>query len=119
VTNTKGFPGSDAAGRRRVSAVAADRVLATGDRDRRGDSGAPDRHRRGGDRREEIDARLVDEGERCRAGIASDRWSLVAFANNVFDEDYLQEVIPAPEFGGSFIHPGTERRVGVEATLKF
>ena len=39
--------------------------------------------------------------------------------NNAFDEQYLQEVIPAPEFGGSFIHPGTERRVGVEATLKF
>ncbi|MDH4021657.1 MAG: TonB-dependent receptor [Gammaproteobacteria bacterium] len=54
-----------------------------------------------------------------RAGIATDRWSLVAFANNAFDEDFLQEVIPAPEFGGSFIHPGTERRIGVEATLKF
>jgi iron complex outermembrane receptor protein len=54
-----------------------------------------------------------------RAGISTDRWSLVAFANNAFDEDFLQEVIPAPEFGGSFIHPGTERRVGVEATLKF
>ena len=35
------------------------------------------------------------------------------------DEDYLEEVIPAPEFGGTFNHPGTERRVGVEATLKF
>jgi len=54
-----------------------------------------------------------------RAGIAGDRWSLVGFVNNAFDEEYLQEVIPAPEFGGSFIHPGTERRVGVEATLKF
>jgi iron complex outermembrane receptor protein len=54
-----------------------------------------------------------------RAGISSDHWSLVGFVNNAFDEQYLQEVIPAPEFGGSFIHPGTERRVGVEATLKF
>ena len=54
-----------------------------------------------------------------RAGVSSDRWSLVGFIKNAFDEQYLQEVIPAPEFGGSFIHPGTERRVGVEATLKF
>jgi iron complex outermembrane receptor protein len=54
-----------------------------------------------------------------RAGISADRWSLVGFIKNAFGEDYLEEVIPAPEFGGSFIHPGTERRVGVEATLKF
>lgn len=54
-----------------------------------------------------------------RAGISGDRWSLVGFMKNALGEDYLEEVIPAPEFGGSFIHPGTERRVGVEATLKF
>lgn len=54
-----------------------------------------------------------------RAGIAGDRWSLVGFIKNALGEEYLEEVIPAPEFGGSFIHPGTERRLGVEATLKF
>ena len=54
-----------------------------------------------------------------RAGVSADRWSLVGFIDNAMDESYLQEVIPAPEFGGSFIHPGSERRVGVEATLKF
>lgn len=54
-----------------------------------------------------------------RAGISGDNWSLVGFANNAFNETYLEEVIPAPEFGGSFIHPGTERRLGIEATLKF
>jgi len=54
-----------------------------------------------------------------RAGISADQWSLVGFIDNAFDEQFLQEVIPAPEFGGSFIHPGTERRMGVEATLKF
>ena len=31
----------------------------------------------------------------------------------------LQEVIPAPEFGGSFIHAGTEDRFGLEATYSF
>jgi len=54
-----------------------------------------------------------------RAGVSADRWSLVGFMTNLFDEQYLEEVIPAPEFGGSFNHPGTERRIGVEATLKF
>ncbi len=54
-----------------------------------------------------------------RAGIAGDHWSLVGFIKNAMNENYLEEIIPAPEFGGSFIHPGTERRLGVEATLKF
>ena len=54
-----------------------------------------------------------------RAGFSTDSLSVVAFIKNALDESYLEEVIPAPEFGGSFIHPGTERRVGVEATLKF
>ena len=54
-----------------------------------------------------------------RAGISGDRWSLVGFVKNALDEKYIEEAIPAPEFGGSFISPGTERRVGVEATLKF
>jgi iron complex outermembrane receptor protein len=54
-----------------------------------------------------------------RAGISGDSWSVVGFIRNALGEDYLEEVIPAPEFGGSFIHPGTERRIGVEATLKF
>lgn len=54
-----------------------------------------------------------------RGGVAGDRWSVVGFVKNALGEQYLEEVIPAPEFGGSFIHPGTERRFGVEATLKF
>ena len=54
-----------------------------------------------------------------RAGVSGDHWSLVGFIDNALDKQWLQEVIPAPEFGGTFDHPGTERRVGVEATLKF
>jgi iron complex outermembrane receptor protein len=54
-----------------------------------------------------------------RAGFSTDSLSIVAFIKNALDESYLEEVIPAPEFGGSFIHPGTERRIGLEATLKF
>ena len=54
-----------------------------------------------------------------RAGLQSDSWSLMAFAQNVTDERFLEEVIPAPEFGGSFLAPGTKRRFGVEATVRF
>lgn len=54
-----------------------------------------------------------------RGGISTDRWSLVGFVDNALDKQWLMEVIPAPEFGGTFDHPGSERRVGVEATLKF
>ena len=54
-----------------------------------------------------------------RSGVAGDDWSLVAFINNALDESYLEEVIPAVEFGGSFIHPGAERRMGVELTFQF
>lgn len=54
-----------------------------------------------------------------RAGIQGDHWSLMAFASNLTNENYLEEVIPAPEFGGSFLAPGTRRRFGVEAAYKF
>ena len=54
-----------------------------------------------------------------RAGIQTDTWSLTAFAQNLTDEDILEEVIPAPEFGGSFLAPGAQRRFGVEASYKF
>jgi iron complex outermembrane receptor protein len=54
-----------------------------------------------------------------RIGVASEHWSLTAFATNVSDEEYLEEVIVAPEFGGSFIHPGSLRRIGVEIGYRF
>lgn len=54
-----------------------------------------------------------------RLGLQTERWSLTAFAQNVGDENYLEEVIPAPEFGGSFLAPGAQRRFGVEAAVKF
>ncbi len=54
-----------------------------------------------------------------RAGIQTSRFSIAAFANNMLDRRYLAEVIPAIEFGGSFISPGARRVVGVEASAKF
>ncbi|MCZ6826668.1 MAG: TonB-dependent receptor [Gammaproteobacteria bacterium] len=54
-----------------------------------------------------------------RLGIRSGNWTVAAVGNNITDENFLEEVIVAPEFGGSFIHPGTESRWGVEFTYSF
>ncbi len=54
-----------------------------------------------------------------RASIEAEQWTLTGFIKNATDEDYLEEVIPAPEFGGSFIYPGSQMRSGVELAVKF
>ncbi|MEM7349206.1 MAG: TonB-dependent receptor, partial [Acidobacteriota bacterium] len=54
-----------------------------------------------------------------RLGATTAKWGITLFANNLGDEEYLEEVITAPEFGGSFIHPGALRRVGVELAYRF
>ncbi len=55
----------------------------------------------------------------ARIGFGSDNWSVVAFGRNIGDKKWLQEVIPAPEFGGSFVQPGTLSRYGIEMTYQF
>ncbi len=54
-----------------------------------------------------------------RLGLEGERWRVVAFAQNVTDEEYLAEVITAPEFGGSFVHPGAPRTAGLEFGYRF
>ena len=54
-----------------------------------------------------------------RAALEADRYSIAVFANNATDKKYLAEVIPAVEFGGSFISPGARRMIGVELGAKF
>ena len=54
-----------------------------------------------------------------RVGIEGDTWSLTAYAENLLNEKYLNEVITAVEFGGSFISPGGRQRFGVEVGYKF
>ncbi len=54
-----------------------------------------------------------------RAGISGEHWSIIAWSQNLTDEDYLEEVIPAPEFGGSFIHDSAGRISGVDVTYRF
>jgi iron complex outermembrane receptor protein len=54
-----------------------------------------------------------------RIGVETDSWSVIAYAENLFNEKYLNEVITAVEFGGSFISPGGRQRFGVEFGYKF
>ena len=54
-----------------------------------------------------------------RAGIEGKNWQVSVFANNLLDKMWLNEVIPAIEFGGSFISPGQRRIIGGEVSFKF
>ena len=54
-----------------------------------------------------------------RAGIEGRNWGLAVFAENLLDREYLNEVIPAIEFGGSFASPGARRLIGVEGRFNF
>ncbi len=54
-----------------------------------------------------------------RVGVQGERWKITGYANNLFNERYLSEVIPAPDFGGSFISPGDLRAYGVELAYRF
>ncbi|MEP2101414.1 MAG: TonB-dependent receptor [Parasphingorhabdus sp.] len=54
-----------------------------------------------------------------RFGLEGDNWNVTAFADNLLNRKYLNEVIPAIEFGGSFLSPGNLRRFGVEVGYKF
>ncbi|KPF64383.1 TonB-dependent receptor [Porphyrobacter sp. AAP60] len=54
-----------------------------------------------------------------RIGFEGEQWSITAYAENLFNEKYLNEVITAVEFGGSFISPGARQRFGVELGYKF
>jgi len=54
-----------------------------------------------------------------RAGIDSENWSLTVWGRNITDEEYLEEIIPAPEFGGTFNHQGMADAYGAEFTYRF
>ncbi len=48
-----------------------------------------------------------------------DNFTLILFAENLTNERYLNEVIPAIEFGGSFLSPGGRQRFGMEVAFDF
>jgi iron complex outermembrane receptor protein len=54
-----------------------------------------------------------------RIGLEGERWTATLWGRNITDEDYLEEVIPAAEFGGSFIHPATTATYGADLTFRF
>ena len=54
-----------------------------------------------------------------RFGFEGENWNLTAFADNMLDRKYINEAIPAIEFGGSFISPGARRLIGVEMGYRF
>jgi len=54
-----------------------------------------------------------------RIGLQGERWSVTAWGRNIADEEYLEEIIPAPEFGGSFIHNAPGDSYGVDLDYRF
>ena len=54
-----------------------------------------------------------------RIGLEGERWTATLWGRNITDEDYLEEVIPAAEFGGSFIHPATTATYGADIAIRF
>jgi iron complex outermembrane receptor protein len=54
-----------------------------------------------------------------RIGLNGERWSATAWGRNITDEAYLEEVIPAAEFGGSFIHPAKTATYGIDFSYSF
>jgi iron complex outermembrane receptor protein len=55
----------------------------------------------------------------ARLGLSADHWNVVGWIRNLADKQYLAEVIPAPEFGGSFVHSATGRAFGVDVSYNF
>ncbi len=55
----------------------------------------------------------------ARIGMSNGVWGVTAWGRNITDEKYLQEVIPAPEFGGSFIHNSPGSSFGVDVNYSF
>mgnify|MGYP000433300937 CR=1 FL=1 len=72
-----------------------------------------------GDARYDVNERDAFGVVDVRLGIENDNWKMAVFANNLFDKKYLNEAVPAVEFGGSFISPGARRLYGIEAGIKF
>lgn len=55
----------------------------------------------------------------ARLGVSNGTWAVTGWGRNITDEKYLQEIIPAPEFGGSFIHDSPGASYGVDVTYSF
>jgi iron complex outermembrane receptor protein len=54
-----------------------------------------------------------------RIGLDAESWSVTGWARNLTDEEYLEEIIPAPEFGGSFNHQARGASYGLDLKYRF
>ncbi len=54
-----------------------------------------------------------------RASLIGENLTLTVWGRNIADEEYLAEVIPAPEFGGSFIHEAPYATYGIDLKYNF
>ena len=54
-----------------------------------------------------------------RASLVGENLTVTLWGRNVTDEKYLAEVIPAPEFGGSFIHEAPYATYGLDIKYNF
>ena len=54
-----------------------------------------------------------------RVSFDAENWGITLWGRNITDEKYLEEVIPAPEFGGSFIHPAGRDSYGIDFNYRF
>jgi len=54
-----------------------------------------------------------------RIGFEGERWTATIWGRNITDEEYLEEVIPAVEFAGSFIHPARLATYGADISIRF
>jgi iron complex outermembrane receptor protein len=55
----------------------------------------------------------------ARVGLQADNWGVTVWGRNLSDKEYLAEIIPAPEFGGGFIHDAPGRTYGLDLTYRF
>jgi iron complex outermembrane receptor protein len=55
----------------------------------------------------------------ARLTLQSDTWGVTAWGRNIADEDYLAEIIPAPEFGASFVHDAPGSSYGLDVSFRF
>lgn len=53
------------------------------------------------------------------AGVDIANWNVTIWGDNVTNKKYLAEIIPAPEFGGSFIHDSPGRMYGIDFAYHF
>ena len=55
----------------------------------------------------------------ARISFDAENWGVTIWGRNITDENYLEEVIPAPEFGGSFVHPSARDSYGIDFNYRF